>query len=120
MALGNLIENWHFSDFHISSARSEQEAGYAEHLSAGRKPGPGHRIFIQHPDVFKKVLKKLSMRVPGIQNIEAKTTEEGRVLPKFHDDAFEDPFPARFDLFSGISGKMCAFYLCGTMSPGFV
>ena len=33
MALGNLIENWHISDFHISKARSEQEAGYAEHLS---------------------------------------------------------------------------------------
>ncbi|WP_293675054.1 AAA family ATPase, partial [Thiolapillus sp.] len=29
MALGNLIENWHISDFHISRARPEQEAGYA-------------------------------------------------------------------------------------------
>lgn len=33
MALGNLIENWHVSDFHISKARPEKEAGYAEHLS---------------------------------------------------------------------------------------
>ncbi|MFZ1546665.1 MAG: AAA family ATPase, partial [Candidatus Nitrotoga sp.] len=33
MALGTLIENWHISDFHISRARPEQEAGYAEHLS---------------------------------------------------------------------------------------
>jgi len=30
MALGNLIENWHVSDFHINRARPEQEAGYAE------------------------------------------------------------------------------------------
>ena len=33
VALGNLIENWHLSDFHISRARPEAEAGYAEHLS---------------------------------------------------------------------------------------
>ncbi len=33
MALGNLIENWHISDFHISRVRLEQEAGYAERLS---------------------------------------------------------------------------------------
>ena len=33
VALGNLIENWHISDFHISKARPEQEAGYADHLS---------------------------------------------------------------------------------------
>lgn len=33
MTLGNLIENWHISDFHISRARPEQESGYAEHLS---------------------------------------------------------------------------------------
>ncbi len=33
VAFGNLIENWHVSDFHISKARPEQEAGFAEHLS---------------------------------------------------------------------------------------
>ena len=33
VALGNLIENWHLSDFHISRARPETDAGYAEHLS---------------------------------------------------------------------------------------
>lgn len=33
VALGNLIENWRISDFHINRARPEQEAGYAEHLS---------------------------------------------------------------------------------------
>ena len=34
-------------------------------------------------------------RVPGIVHIEAKTTEEGRVLLRFQDGAFEDPFLAR-------------------------
>ena len=33
MALGELIEKWHVSDFHISKARTTPETGYAEHLS---------------------------------------------------------------------------------------
>lgn len=31
--LGDLIENWHVSDFYINKAREEQLTGYAEHLS---------------------------------------------------------------------------------------
>jgi predicted ATPase len=36
------------------------------------------------------------MRIPGIEKVSAKTTEEGRVLLKFQDGAFEDPFLARY------------------------
>ncbi len=98
MTLGNLIENWHISDFHISRARPEQEAGYAEHLS---REGENLSLVIEflhqrHPEVFNKILKKLSERVPGITKVDAKTTEEGRVLLRFQDGAFEDPFLARY------------------------
>jgi len=98
VALGNLIENWHLSDFHISRARPEQEAGYAEHLS---REGENLSLVIEylykhHPRVFEKIREKLKARVPGITNVEAKTTEEGRVLLKFQDGAFEDPILARF------------------------
>ena len=97
MALGELIENWHISDFHIQRARPEQEAGYAEHLS---KEGENlslvtEFLFKRHPDIFKKITDKLRQRVPGITQVEAKTTEEGRVLLRFQDGAFEDPFLAR-------------------------
>lgn len=97
MALGNLIENWHISDFHISKARPEQEAGYAEHLS---REGENLSLVIEYlysnkKDSFEKILSLLKMRVPGISNVESKTTEEGRVLLKFQDGSFEDPFLAR-------------------------
>jgi len=36
------------------------------------------------------------MRVPGIAQVEAKITEEGRVLLKFQDQAFRDPFLVRY------------------------
>ncbi|MCK5687810.1 AAA family ATPase [Myxococcota bacterium] len=98
VALGTLIENWHISDFHISRAQPEQEAGYAEHLS---REGENLSLVTEylhshHPDIFNKVLQKLTERVPGITHVEAKTTEEGRVLLRFQDGSFEDPFLARY------------------------
>jgi predicted ATPase len=98
VALGNLIENWHVSDFHISKARPEQEAGYAEHLS---REGENLSLVIEYlynnkKDTFDKILSLLKMRVPGISRLESKTTEEGRVLLKFQDGSFEDPFLARY------------------------
>ena len=98
MALGTLIENWHISDFHISRARPEQEAGYAEHLS---REGENLSLVTEylhsrHPDVFQTILEKLTERVPGITSVDSKTTEEGRVLLRFQDGAFEDPFLARY------------------------
>jgi predicted ATPase len=98
MALGDLIENWHISDFHISKARPEQEAGYAEHLS---REGENLSLVIEYlynnkRETFHKILSLLKMRVPGISHVESKTTEEGRVLLKFQDGSFEDPFLARY------------------------
>lgn len=98
MALGNLIENWHVSDFHISKARPEQETGYAEQLS---REGENLSLVIEYlynheKKTFDKILSLLKMRVPGISHVESKTTEEGRVLLKFQDGTFEDPFLARY------------------------
>jgi predicted ATPase len=98
MALGNLIENWHISDFHISKARPEQDAGYAEHLS---REGENLSLVIEYlykneRETFDRILNLLKLRVPGIAAVESKTTEEGRVLLKFQDGQFQDPFLARY------------------------
>lgn len=97
VALGNLIEHWHVSDFHISRARAEPEAGYAEHLS---REGENLALVIEylhdnHPNVFSTIKNALQNRVPGITHVESRQTEEGRVLLKFQDGAFADPFLAR-------------------------
>ncbi|OQY41117.1 MAG: chromosome segregation protein SMC [Spirochaetaceae bacterium 4572_7] len=98
VAFGELLENWHISDFHISKARPEQEAGFADHLS---REGENLSLVIeylanQHPVTFNKILQLMQDRVPGVSKVESKTTEEGRVLLKFQDGAFEDPFLARY------------------------
>ena len=98
MALGQMIENWHVSDFHISSARSLPDAGYAEHLSReGENLALVTQYLYEHRrDVFDAILEKMAERVPGISKVEAKTSEEGRVLLRFQDGAFKDPFLARY------------------------
>lgn len=96
-ALGNLIESWHISDFHISKARPEQDIGHAEHLS---REGENLSLVMDflykhHREVFDKILNCLKQRIPGISHVQSKITEEGKVLLKFQDGAFEDPFLAR-------------------------
>lgn len=98
MVLGQLIENWLVSDFHIQRARVEPETGYAEHLS---REGENLAIvteylYKQHRKTFEKIIEKLKQRVPGVTKVDAKTTEEGRVLLRFQDGAFKDPFLARY------------------------
>ena len=98
VALGDLIENWHISDFHINRARPEQEAGYAEHLSIEGENLAlvTEFLYTRHRDIFDAILEKLAQRVPGVSKVDAKTTEEGRVLLRFQDGAFDDPFLARY------------------------
>lgn len=98
MALGQMIENWHVSDFHISSAKSLPKAGYAEHLSReGENLALVAQYLFEHKrDVFDNILNKMTERVPGISKVAAKTSEEGRVLLRFQDGAFKDPFLARY------------------------
>ncbi len=93
-----LIESWHVSDFHISDARGTQEAGYAEHLSMRGENMPlvAQYLFENHRDIFNTVLQKMAERVPGVSKVEAVDTDDGRILLKFQDGSFKDPFIARY------------------------
>jgi predicted ATPase len=97
-AFRNFIENWHISDFHIADARPSRDAGYAEHLSPTGDDLPLVAQFMMqnHPEIFDKVLRKMEKRVPGVSKVEAETTQDGRVILKFQDSGFKDPFIARF------------------------
>jgi predicted ATPase len=97
-AIGDLLENWHISDFHIQQARPERESSYAEYLS---KEGENlamvtEFLYKRHSDIFQKIIEKLKQRVPGISEVDSKITEEGRVLLRFKDGDFHDPFLARY------------------------
>ena len=38
----------------------------------------------------------MSQRVPGVSGVEAKPTEDGRLVLRFQDGSFKDPFIARY------------------------
>jgi len=93
-----LIENWHVSDFHISDARPSAEAGYAEHLSTrgDNIAQVAQYLYEHHRDRFDRVLRAMSERVPGVSKVEARETEDGRLVLRFQDGSFKDPFIARY------------------------
>jgi predicted ATPase len=93
-----LIENWHISDFHISDARPSTDAGYSEHLSTrgDNIAQVAQFLYQNHPDKFSEVLKVMQRRVPGVSKVEAAPTEDGRLVLRFQDGSFKDPFIARY------------------------
>ncbi|TRU13572.1 MAG: chromosome segregation protein SMC [Microcystis sp. Msp_OC_L_20101000_S702] len=97
-AFRSLIENWHVSDFHISEARGSKEISYAEHLSptGDNIATVAQYIYQQYPTIFQQILEKMKQRVPGISSVEAKETEDGRLILRFQDQAFKDPFIDRY------------------------
>ena len=94
----SLIENWHISDFHITDARPSAEVGYAEHLSTrgDNVALVAQYLYENHPQQFSKVLQAMRQRVPGVSDVEAKPTEDGRLVLRFQDGSFQDPFIARY------------------------
>ncbi len=96
--LGSLIEKWYLSDFQVNLARPEAQTSYADQLSPS---GENLSLVVEylhknHPLLFQDILDRLKHRVPGLTQVESKTTEEGRVLLRLQDGAFEDPFLARY------------------------
>lgn len=98
-AFRSLIENWHVSDFHISQARGSKDAvGFADHLSVtgDNLQLVARNLYENHPDIFNKILERMKYRVPGIENVTPKLTDDGRLILQFSDGAFSDPFIDRY------------------------
>ena len=98
VALGNLIDRWHLSDIHISKARDEQQAGFAEHLS---REGENLSLVIDylhqnHKPVLDKIIETMKKRIPGISHVNAKIIETGQVILQVHDHSFTNPFLVRY------------------------
>ena len=94
----SLLEHWHISDFQISSARQSGDAGLSEHLSTRGDDVAQAAAYLyeQHPDRFRRILEVMRRRVPGVTRVEAKATEDGRLVLRFQDGSFRDPFIARY------------------------
>jgi len=92
-----LLENGHISNFQINDARSTIKAGYAEHPSRFEEnvAQVARYLLRNHPEQFKKILTAMRQRVPGVDKVEVKPTEDGRSVLRFKDGEFNDPFISR-------------------------
>lgn len=92
-----MLENWHISDFHVSDAKPSQEDGFAEHLSTrgDNLPLVANYLLESHPECFDRVLQAMQRRVPGVSVVKPEQTVDGRLVLRFQDGSFKDPFMAR-------------------------
>lgn len=93
-----LIEDWFVSDFQINAARQTQDISYIEHLNRNgdNLANVTQFLYDKHRERYEKILQKMREKIPGISNVESKATEDGRILLRFSDGKFKDPFSARF------------------------
>ena len=93
-----LLDDWFVSNFQIQEARAIEDVAQSEHLSeTGNNLAQVTRyIRDNHPDVLKTIIAKFKKRVPGVVDVDAEETLDGRIVLKFKDGSFKDPFVARY------------------------
>ncbi len=96
-AFRRFIEGWYLSYFTPDAARSLPLAGPQEHLNIhGDNLGNVVQFMErEHPQRFKAILKKISDKIPGIDQIDTEKTSDGRLLLRFNDKGFQAPFYAQ-------------------------
>ncbi|MDY6783132.1 MAG: AAA family ATPase [Cyanobacteriota bacterium] len=88
------IEGWYLSYFTPDAARSLPLAGPQKHLNIhGDNLGNVVQFMErEHSKKFQSVLTNISKKIPGVQKISTEKSPDGRLLLKFNDKGFEDPF----------------------------
>ena len=88
------IEGWYLSYFTPDAARSLPLAGLQKHLNIyGDNLGNVVQFMErEHSRKFQSVLDNISKKIPGIQKISTEKSPDGRLLLKFNDRGFKDPF----------------------------
>lgn len=91
------VEGWYLSYFTPVAARSLPLAGPQRHLSVhGDNLGNVVQFMErQHPGRFRDVLRRIAERVPGVDNIDTDRSPDERLLLRFNDRGFQEPFYAQ-------------------------
>jgi predicted ATPase len=96
-AFRRFIEGWHLSYFTPDAARGLPLAGPQPHLNVhGDNLGNVVQYMErEHPKRFAQVLANIARKIPGIRSIDTERTSDGRLLLRFNDRGFTDPFYAQ-------------------------
>lgn len=93
-AFREFIEGWYLSYFTPDAARTLPLAGAQQHLNS---KGDNLANVVQymereHRDSFQSILNRIAEKIPGINTIDTEKTSDGRLLLRFNDRGFQDPF----------------------------
>lgn len=96
-AFRRFIEGWYLSYFTPDAARSLPLAGPQRHLNVhGDNIGNVVQFMErEHPERFKTILGRIAAKIPGVRKIDTEKTNDGRLLLRFNDKGFSDPFYAQ-------------------------
>ena len=96
-AFSQFIEGWYLSYFTPDAARSLPLAGPQSRLNIhGDNLGNVVQFMErEHPKRFETILEKIADKIPGIDRIETERSNDGRLLLRFNDRGFQDPFYAQ-------------------------
>ena len=91
------IEGWYLSYFTPDAARSLPLAGPQKHLNIhGDNLGNVVQFMErEHPKRFQSILEKIAGKIPGVTQISTERSPDGRLLLRFNDRGFQDPFYAQ-------------------------
>lgn len=93
----DFLKGWYLSYFYPDAARGLPSAGPQRHLNAhGDNIGNVVQFMErEHKDRFQAILNRIARKIPGIKKIDTRITDDKRVLLRFNDGAFADPFFAQ-------------------------
>ncbi len=93
----DFLKGWYLSYFYPDAARSLPGAGPQRHLNIhGDNIGNVVQFMErEHKARFRAILDRIATKIPGIASIDTHVTEDKRVLLRFNDGAFRDPFFAQ-------------------------
>jgi predicted ATPase len=95
--LASFLARAAFCNLQINSIRRPiPAAGGFRHLSPNGEnlARAARHLFDNHKEIFNQIIAKLPKKIPGLDKVEAKKTEEGTVILKFKNQNFKDPFLA--------------------------
>jgi predicted ATPase len=96
-AFRQFIEGWYLSYFTPDAARSLPLSGPQRHLNIhGDNIGNVVQFMErEHPKRFKNILNRIAEKIPGIDKIDTEESPDKRLLLRFNDKGFSDPFYAQ-------------------------
>lgn len=92
--LRTYIEQWYLSYFVPNAARTQPPAGAQPRLdSQGSNVGNVLQYFQRtHPQQFETIIARVTQSIPGLKRISTQVSDDKRLLLKFDEEGYVDPF----------------------------